>query len=410
MVSPWLHSFHKCSITRAVSPSTCSCARIPRHRIPTSRLNPGNNPKRHRSWRRLPRMATSTDQQPLLDLLPPVITQPGVEKLDTPATITDLPPFPSPTFTKARMDARKRQLPQCISHRGYRAKFPENTLAAFKGAVEAGTQALETDVHLTKDEVVVLSHDASLKRCFGKPDKILEKTWEELKSERTVAEPHEPMPRLRDLLDYLSQPGLEEIWVLLDIKLDNDADNIMRLIASTLSATPPSPNQKDWKSRILLGIWAAKYLPLAQKYLPGYAVTHIGFSVSYARHFFTVPNVSFNMMLPVLIAPGGKRFLRDAMVREKRQVYAWTVNEEDKMEWCIRRKLDGVITDDPEKFLGVCEGFDEAGEREGWLPITVLGMLDVMRLWVWITVAFWLFRRRFNPVASRELIRREGGG
>lgn len=52
-------------------------------------------------------------------------------------------------------------MPQTIAHRGYKAKYPENTLAAFKGAVEVGVHALETDVHLSSDDVVVLSHVCS---------------------------------------------------------------------------------------------------------------------------------------------------------------------------------------------------------------------------------------------------------
>ena len=42
--------------------------------------------------------------------------------------------------------------------REYKAKFPENTMGAFRGAVEVGADALETDIHLSKDGVVVLSH------------------------------------------------------------------------------------------------------------------------------------------------------------------------------------------------------------------------------------------------------------
>ena len=48
--------------------------------------------------------------------------------------------------------------PQAIAHRGYKAKFPENTMGAFKGAVDVGAEAVETDIHLSKDGVVVLSH------------------------------------------------------------------------------------------------------------------------------------------------------------------------------------------------------------------------------------------------------------
>ena len=49
-------------------------------------------------------------------------------------------------------------MPQAIAHRGYRAKFPENSLVAFEAAIGAGAHALETDLHLTRDKVVVLSH------------------------------------------------------------------------------------------------------------------------------------------------------------------------------------------------------------------------------------------------------------
>ena len=49
-------------------------------------------------------------------------------------------------------------MPQTIAHRGYKAKYPENTMGAFEGAVEVGAHALETDLHLSKDDVVVISH------------------------------------------------------------------------------------------------------------------------------------------------------------------------------------------------------------------------------------------------------------
>lgn len=52
----------------------------------------------------------------------------------------------------------KDGLPQAIAHRGYKAEFPENTMGAFRGAVEVGAHAIETDVHLSKDDVVVISH------------------------------------------------------------------------------------------------------------------------------------------------------------------------------------------------------------------------------------------------------------
>src|SRR4051812_10458973 len=184
----------------------------------------------------------------------------------------------------------KRRLPQCIAHRGYKAENPENTMQAFKAAVEKGrAHAIETDIHLSKDNVVVLSHDPDLKRCFGRTERIIDCDWHFLSQLRTVKAPHEPMPRLRDLLEYISQPGLQDIWILLDIKLDNNADDVMRLIAETLASVEPGPRQ--WRSRVVLGIWAAKYLSLCVKYLQGYPIAYIGFSTCYARQFLKVPSV-----------------------------------------------------------------------------------------------------------------------
>ena len=62
------------------------------------------------------------------------------------------------SWTLARKRPSGRRMPQAIAHRGYRAKHPENTMGAFQGAVKAKAHAIETDIHLTKDDVVVLSH------------------------------------------------------------------------------------------------------------------------------------------------------------------------------------------------------------------------------------------------------------
>ncbi|GAB7347658.1 hypothetical protein MBLNU459_g4524t1 [Dothideomycetes sp. NU459] len=282
------------------------------------------------------------------------------------------------------------RLPQAIAHRGYKVKFPENTMGAFAGAVDVGAHAIETDVHITKDDVVVLSHDATLKRCFGRPEKLIDCDWSFVSTLTTLKEPHQRMPRLFDLLEYLARPENEEIWLLLDIKMDNDPDDIMRLIASTIASVAPSSN-RPWQSRVVLGCWAAKYLSLASHYLPGFPISHIGFSTAYARQFLSVPNVSFNMLLPILMAYGGKKFIADCAAA-KRPVFAWTVNDEEKMEWCIRSKIDGVLTDDPKLFLEVCKRYDSNSEpqRLSWRV-----WFDVLKIWLLALVFGILWRNRF---------------
>ena len=69
-----------------------------------------------------------------------------------------------------------------IAHRGCQSLAPENTIPSFVCAARLGLQAIETDVRLSKDGVMVCSHDDSLKRMFGLKQKVSETAYAELKS------------------------------------------------------------------------------------------------------------------------------------------------------------------------------------------------------------------------------------
>lgn len=66
-------------------------------------------------------------------------------------------------------------------HRGASAELPENTLEAFARAVERGVDAIETDVHLTRDGEVVIHHDDSALRMAGRDLRVDELTLDELR-------------------------------------------------------------------------------------------------------------------------------------------------------------------------------------------------------------------------------------
>jgi glycerophosphoryl diester phosphodiesterase len=68
------------------------------------------------------------------------------------------------------------------AHRGASLECPENTLPAFRRALELGADALETDAHVTSDGVLVLSHDPDGGRVFGVPRRIAECTFAEVRS------------------------------------------------------------------------------------------------------------------------------------------------------------------------------------------------------------------------------------
>ncbi len=70
--------------------------------------------------------------------------------------------------------------PLIIAHRGDSSRAPENTLAAFQVAIDAGADGVEFDVRLSKDGVPVVIHDADLRRTAGQSVKVSELTAEEL--------------------------------------------------------------------------------------------------------------------------------------------------------------------------------------------------------------------------------------
>lgn len=71
-------------------------------------------------------------------------------------------------------------LPMVVAHRGYSSVFPENTLAAFAGALDIGVDYIELDVQMTKDGQIVVFHDDDLKRITGAEGAVRDYTLAEL--------------------------------------------------------------------------------------------------------------------------------------------------------------------------------------------------------------------------------------
>ncbi len=67
-----------------------------------------------------------------------------------------------------------------VAHRGDSAFFPENTLPAFRSAVEIGVDCIETDVHLTSDGVCIIWHDDTLERLTDSRGLVSSKSYDEL--------------------------------------------------------------------------------------------------------------------------------------------------------------------------------------------------------------------------------------
>ncbi len=94
------------------------------------------------------------------------------------------------------------------AHRGFRSKYPENTLIAFEKAIKANCDGIEFDVHLTKDDEVVIIHDETLEGTTNGSGRIKDHTLAELK---TLDASHkfynevgrQEIPTLREYFDFV---------------------------------------------------------------------------------------------------------------------------------------------------------------------------------------------------------------
>jgi glycerophosphoryl diester phosphodiesterase len=108
--------------------------------------------------------------------------------------------------------------PWLIAHRGYRASYPENTLIAFKAALDADVPMIELDVRLSKDRKLVVIHDATLERTTNRQGQVDNYTLKQLKkldagSWFNPEFAREQIPELSEVLDLTHGRALVNIEI-----------------------------------------------------------------------------------------------------------------------------------------------------------------------------------------------------
>lgn len=96
-----------------------------------------------------------------------------------------------------------------LGHRGYSSRYPENSLLAFRKAVEAGADGVELDVWLSRDGKVVIMHDETIDRTSNMSGRQKDMTLEELK--RADIGMGERIPTLEEVFEALPEDALINI-------------------------------------------------------------------------------------------------------------------------------------------------------------------------------------------------------
>lgn len=135
-----------------------------------------------------------------------------------------------------RMKNRADRTP-FLSHRFYahrglfdnQSEAPENSLAAFKKAVDAG-YGIELDVQLTKDDKLVVFHDATLKRMCGVEGNVWDYTLDELQRFK-LADSRETIPTFEEVLTLINA----KVPLIIEYKLDRPLTKVCELGNELLS-------------------------------------------------------------------------------------------------------------------------------------------------------------------------------
>jgi glycerophosphoryl diester phosphodiesterase len=235
--------------------------------------------------------------------------------------------------------------PLAFAHRGGAAVGDENTPAAFARAISAGYRYVETDVHATADGVVVVFHDATLDRMLGRPGRVRDVRWADLRSVRVGGAA--VVPRLEDVL---------EEWPKVRFNIDVKAD-------PAVGPTVDLVRRAGVLDRVLLASFSDRRLAaIRTAFGPGLAT-------SMGQREVTRLWLAARLRLPVRIPPGvvaaqvpwrqgpitvvDRPFLRLAH-RLGLQVHVWTIDEPRAMHHLLDLGVDGIMTDRIEILREVC--------------------------------------------------------
>lgn len=229
-----------------------------------------------------------------------------------------------------------------LAHRGFSREGLENSMAAFRAAVDLGYRYLETDVHTTSDGVLVLFHDETLDRVTDGAGRISELTAAEVAAARIGG--REPVPLFDKLVAAL--PGIR---LNLDVK---DWHSVRSLAAAI--------ERHGLHDRVLVASFSDRRRRAVLKLLSRPVASSAGIATN--TLFFLVrplPTAWLRLLLratlndvqalQVPVRYGSVRVVTPGYVRQAHAlglaVHVWTINNPAEMRRLLDLGVDGIVTD-----------------------------------------------------------------
>jgi glycerophosphoryl diester phosphodiesterase len=242
-------------------------------------------------------------------------------------------------------------VPIAIAHRGGAEDAPENTLPAFAAAVELGYTYVETDVHLTRDGVLVAFHDARLDRVTDRRGAIAEMGLDEILAADAGFHFTPDSGRTHPYRGQaVTVPTLEEIltrWPDVRVNIDTKSDATVAPLVELIARL------EAW-DRVCVGSFSSARLRQVRRLSDDRLCTSMGpRAVALARLTSLGGRITTRTAdcIQVPVAAAGVRIVDPIFLRAARRsglrVHVWTVSVESEMERLVGLGVDGIMTDRP---------------------------------------------------------------
>ena len=235
--------------------------------------------------------------------------------------------------------AEGRSLPLVLGHRGYRARFPENTLLAFREALAAGADGIECDIQKTRDGHYVVIHDPATGRVAGSNAEV-GTTDREVLAALDLGQ-GQRIPALEDLLRSMPAGA----WLDLELKAETITPDDCPRVAGILDSMFPRANLmvSSFEPR-LLEPFRAKGFRVGL--LVGEEMAALGFR-SFASTLRRLRPQYVNLPIDMVSAlgPGRSRWIARILRALGFSLLYWTTNEPAQILFAARY-ADIIVTDD----------------------------------------------------------------
>ena len=213
-----------------------------------------------------------------------------------------------------------------IAHRGASAAEPENSLAAFRAAIDLGADAVELDVHATADGSVVVHHDETV----GHVD-IPTSPLELIRQQSLPNGEH--VPTLAEVLELLGK----ELMVFVEVKTLNAGQDAAFLNTIAAGPSPDNCHVHSFDHRIVHRLLQARDGLVGGVLSASYPLNPlIQLEQSGATELWQSQELLDDALVAAIHAFGAR-------------IIVWTVNDPDRMEEFIDMGVDGICTNHPER-------------------------------------------------------------